>query len=171
MGGPSAWHSQLRPFACALSGTAAQKLEAVSRGPTGQCGAVGCLRLILGALGHLLPSLTHVIHPGLEGGGARSRSQGSGGYSLAASIMLAQNRGCLCRGSIVGAAELVDVHAGWCTHAAIVAGRTCRSSAGGMGRCRDRGASCAPAVLAPSPITSTCICCLPSPPCAVCLLV
>lgn len=43
--------------------------------------------------------------PGIGGGEARSRSRGVG-YSLAASIMLAQKWGCLCRGSSSGPLSL-----------------------------------------------------------------
>ena len=102
---PSAWQSRLLPFACALSGTAAQKLEAV----------LGASRDSSGLWLHLIGSwgfgpLAALRSPTLfTRARAAMRSvkvSGVWGYSLAASIMLAQNRGCLCRGSSSGPLSL-----------------------------------------------------------------
>lgn len=134
---------------CMLSGTAAQKLEASPRGPTGQCGAVVFRRLILG-----LWATCCLRHPRYSPGpraahASRSRSQGSG-VTHWLLHHAGPEPGRLCRGGHAGPLEFVDVHAGWCTHAAIVADEHV-GSAGGMGR-GDRGVPpITPAVLAPSP--------------------
>ena len=102
---PSTWQSWLLPFACALSGTAAQKLEAVSGAPQDSSGL--WLRSIgswgSGPLAALCSSALFTrAQPAMHA----VKVPGVWGYSLAASIMLAQNRGCLCRGSSSGPLSL-----------------------------------------------------------------
>lgn len=87
-------------------------------GPTGQFGACGYARPALGAVplnalrSPRWPPLTCLIYQacdeqaGAPKGKDSLKSPGAWGYSLAASIMLAQNRGCLCRGSSSGPLSL-----------------------------------------------------------------
>lgn len=86
----------------------------------GQFGSVVALDRFLGLWAACCLVLTHVIH---RGSGGDALSQGLGGLGLLTGCLhhAGPEPGLLVQRVVVRAAQLVDVHAGWRTHTAIVA--------------------------------------------------